>query len=181
VASSSTSADGRRTIQFVARDGKCRSIRFGRMPMRASEILCQHVELMVAAINSGTALDSDAATWLASTSDFMHARLAAVGLTTPRLRTVAKLGEFVARFIAGRTDVKRQTTLNLKMFGNRLVAFFGKDRDITTIKRSDADAWVIHLKAHYAPGTWARTIKGRGSCSRPPSGPRSSPATRSRT
>ena len=46
------------------------------------------------------------------------------------------------------------------MFGDRPTAFFGPDRDITTIKRSDADAWTIHLKAKYAPATVGRTIKG---------------------
>src|SRR5262249_8493920 len=59
-----------------------------------------------------------------------------------------------------RTDAKPQTILNLRMFGDRLLAFFGADRDVATIKRSDADAWAIYLKAKYAPATVGRTIKG---------------------
>jgi integrase len=50
--------------------------------------------------------------------------------------------------------------MNLTMFGDRLTAFFGAERDIATVKRSDADAWVIHLKATYAAATVGRTIKG---------------------
>ena len=39
MASISTSADGRRTIQFVAKDGKRSSIRLGRMPMKSADVL----------------------------------------------------------------------------------------------------------------------------------------------
>ncbi len=87
--------------------------------------------------------------------------MAAVGLVEPRQSAAAaKLGEFSDTYIAGRTDAKPRTILNLIMFRNRLTAFFGADREIATIKKSDANDWVIHLKAQYAAATVARTIKG---------------------
>jgi integrase len=46
------------------------------------------------------------------------------------------------------------------MFRDRLVSFFGADRNLASVKRSDADAWVIHLRANYADATVGRTIKG---------------------
>jgi hypothetical protein len=180
---SSTSADGRRTVQFVRRDRKRRSIRLGKMPMKAAEEVLRRVELLSAAIISGTAPDNDTARWLASTSDVMHAKLAAVGLAEPRAtpsNKAACLGEFIDHYIAGRTDVQPQTILNLRMFGDRLIAFFGRDKDMTAVKQADADAWVIFLKGKYAPGTWGGRLKGRGNSSRPRFAPNSSTATRSR-
>jgi integrase len=144
----------------VGTDGKRRSIRLGKMPMKAAEEVCRRVEYLVAAKASGTAIDNDTARWLASTSDAMHAKLAAVGLVEPRIKANVRLGDFIDAYIAGRSDVKRRTRLNLRIFGDRLIAFFGRNRDLRSIKRSDADAWVIHLKAKYADATWGRTIRG---------------------
>jgi hypothetical protein len=41
-----------------------------------------------------------------------------------------------------------------------MTAFFGRGKPLTDLKRSDADDWVLHLKAKYAPATVGRTIKG---------------------
>jgi integrase len=161
MASISTGPNGCRTIQFVARDGKRKSIRLGKVPMKTAEEVRRRVEYLHAASVNGTAPDGDTANWLASIGDELHARLAAVGLVAARVSAVKpRLKAFIDAYVAGRTDAKPQTLLNLKMFGDRLTAFFGPDRDMTTIKRSDADAWAIHLKANYAPATVGRTIKG---------------------
>jgi hypothetical protein len=153
MASISTSADGRRTVQFVGTDGRRRTISLGKMPMKAVEEVYRRVEYLAAARATGTAPDNDTAKWLASTSDFIHAKLAAVGLAEPRQRADVRLGEFIDKYIAGRTDVQPQTILTLRMFGDRLVAFFGRDKDMTNVTQADADAWVIFLKGKYAPGT----------------------------
>lgn len=161
MASISTGANGTRTVQFVGKDRKRRSIRLGKVPMKTAEEVCRRVEYILAAAVSGTAPDGDTAKWLASIGDELHARLAAVGLVASRARAAeTRLKAFIDAYVAGRTDAKPQTISNLKMFGDRLTAFFGADRDITTVKRSDADAWVIHLKANYATATTGRTIKG---------------------
>lgn len=161
MASISTNPDGRRTVQFVAPDGKRRSVRLGKVPMKTAEEVKRRVEYIVAAMGSGTALDADTAKWLATIGSDLHARLAATGLVASRAaQMTALLKEFIDAYIAGRTDAKPRTIMNLKMFGERLTAFFGPERDITTVRRSDADAWVIHLKANYAAATVGRTIKG---------------------
>jgi integrase len=161
MASISTSSNGTRTVQFVGQDGKRRSIRLGKVPLKTAEEVRRRVEYLLAANVSGTAPDGDTMKWLASIGDGLHARLAAVSLAKEREAVAkAKLKPFIDAYIAGRTDAKPQTLLNLTMFGDRLVAFFGPDRDITTIKRSDADAWLVHLKGAYAPATVGRTVKG---------------------
>jgi integrase len=161
MASISTSANGTRTVQFVGQDGKRRSIRLGRVPLKTAEEVRRRVEYVLAANFNGTAPDGATLKWLASIGDGLYARLAAVGLVKEREAVVQpKLKAFIDAYIAGRTDAKPQTLLNLTMFGDRLVAFFGPDRAITTIKRSDADAWLVRLKGNYAPATVGRTVKG---------------------
>lgn len=161
MASISTDSNGRRTVQFVAKDGKRKSIRLGKVPMKTAEEVRRRVEYLLASVVSGTAPDSDTTKWVASIGDELHSRLAAVGLVTARAKAAnLRLKVFIDAYVAGRTDAKPQTILNLNLFGGRLTAFFGPDREITTIKRSDADAWMIWLKANYAPATVGRTIKG---------------------
>jgi len=160
VASITREANGRRTIQFMAADGKRKSLRLGKVNQHATEAVKTKVEVLVANMATGVAIDGETAKWLSTIGDELHGRLAAAGLVAPRQNVNARLADFIDRYIAGRTDAKRGTLCNLKMFGDRLTAFFGKDRDMSTIKRSDADAWVIWLKGNYAPGTWGRTIKG---------------------
>jgi integrase len=160
MASISTSAAGLRTIQFMATDGKRRTIRLGKVPMKTAEEVSRRVEHIVGANGSDTSIDRETVKWLTSIGDDLHRRFAAVGLAVPRERPDARLGGFIDHYIAGRKDAKRGTINNLRMFGDRLIAFFGADKDMGTIKLSDADAWSIHLKAEYAAGTWGRTIKG---------------------
>jgi hypothetical protein len=159
VASISSSPDGRRTIQFVARDGKRRSIRLGRMPLKAAEEVRRRVEYLVAALVARTAPDNDTAQWLASTGDTMHAKLAAAGLTTPRLTAMATLAQFTAEYIIGRVDVKPRTKLNLEACAARLVEFFGAGRQLSKINSGDADEFCAWLRARYAQATASRTIK----------------------
>lgn len=154
----------RRRILFVDRNGDRKALWLGKVSKRTAAEIKNRVEAINAALNAGHAIDGDTATWLADIGDRLHAKLAKAGLVPPRLPATPteqpQLGAFLDSYIAGRTDAKRRTRLNLGMFRDRLTAFFGAERDITSIKRSDADAWVIDLKAKYAMATAGRTIKG---------------------
>jgi len=162
MASISTDRNGRHIVQFLAHDGRRRTVSLGKVPMRTAQKVCEHVEYLNVARKNGHAPPAQTVTWEASKcGDKLHARLAAVGLVAPRAAAVrTRLKAFIDSYIAGRTDARPQTVLNLRMFGDRLIAFFGPDRDIASIKRSDANAWLIHLKSNYAPATVGRTIKG---------------------
>src|SRR5262245_38648933 len=127
-------ANGHRTIQFVAANGKRKSIRLGKVSQRVAEEVRVKVEHLNAAVIAGLAIDSETAGWVAKIGDDLHAKLAAVGLVQPRAAAAkADLKAFIGAYIAGRTDAKANTLLNLKGFGDRLIAFFGADRDIATI------------------------------------------------
>jgi integrase len=160
MASISTSANGTRTVQFVSpADGVRRTIHLGTMPMRNAQEVKRRVEYLVAALGSGTAVDGDTAKWLGDISDDLHARLARVGLTAPRLRAGAGMGEFTAAYITSRADVKPRTVLNLQACAARLVEFFGADRQMQDVSPGQADEFCAWLRGRYAQATAARTIK----------------------
>jgi hypothetical protein len=162
LASISTSADGRKTIQFVGRDRKRRSIRLGKMPDKAAENLCAKVECLAAVQAAGVPLDDELITWLAKAGDFIHDKLAAVGLVEPRVKQQKPadlLGEFVTTYIDGRSEVKPRTREIYRAARARLVGFFGEKKPLRDITAADADAWVIYLKGKYAPGTIGRTVE----------------------
>jgi integrase len=162
MASIGSDDNGFKRILFVAPDDKRKTIRLGNATMKQANAFKVKVEALVAQTITGV-VDDEVSRWLAGLDTVMYGRLVAVGLAAPRTLVAAAqtlLGDFLDNYIAGRTDAKSRTILNLKMFRDRLTAFFGRDRDLTSIKHSDADAWLIHLKANYAASTVGRTIKG---------------------
>ena len=158
MASLSTDAKGNRTIQFTAADGKRRSVRLGKLPIRKVESIKAHVEHLNAAALSGMAADGETAAWLAKVGDVIVSKLAAVGLVSARKS--ATLGAFLDDYIAGRTDVAKRTTWNLEIVARRMKEHFGADLPLRDITAGDADAFVIWMKSEeYATATTARTIK----------------------
>jgi integrase len=156
--------NGYKRILFHNKDNRRKPIYLGKCSMHYAERIKTRVELLNNAICSSQPLDLDTAKWVGDISDALHKKLAKAGLVTPREKAKAgepkRLGEFIDGYIAGRTDAKRMTIVNLTMFRNRLTAFFGAEREIASIKRSDADAFAVNLKTMYAPATFGRTIKG---------------------
>ncbi len=164
MASIANDPGGRRRILFVDKNGDRKTIWLGKMSKRLAEEVKTKVESINTAAIAGCSIDGETAEWLGRIGKDLHGKLASVRLVTPRepLPTIekARLGQFIERYVAGRTDAKERTILNLRMFGNRLMAFFGADKRLDDVKRSDADAWIISLKGQYAAATVGRTIKG---------------------
>jgi integrase len=164
MASISSDPRGNRAVQFMAADGKRRTVRLGKMPLKQVESVKLRIEALNSAKIAGHPLDSDAAAWLAKIGDDLHGRLAAVGLVVGR--NVALLGSFTQQYIESRRHLKPNTICNLRVCARRMVEHFGKDRPMHTITPADADAFAIALKTEetkttkkkYAPATAARTI-----------------------
>lgn len=87
MASISKGPGGFRTIQFVAGDGKRRSVRLGKVSQRQAEAVKHRIEALNAAVISQCPLDGDTAAWVAAIGDELAAKLAAVGLTPGRAST----------------------------------------------------------------------------------------------
>ena len=80
MASISEDKAGNRTIQFVAKDKKRRSIRLGKMPPRTVREIKLKVETLNYASITGHSVDSETARWVADRDRVLTEKLAAVGL-----------------------------------------------------------------------------------------------------
>ncbi len=143
MASISRESNGRRIIQFVAGDGKRKSIRLGKVPQRAAEAVKVRVEHLVAASITAHAVDDETARWLAGLDDTLRDKLAAVSLVPER--EAATLGAFLSRYIALRSDVKSSTVITYRNVERNLIAHFGADKSLREITPGDADEWRLSL------------------------------------
>jgi integrase len=148
---------GFRRILFVDKNGKRRALHLGRIPKKTADEICGRVEKLNAAAISGSAVDEETARWAASRGDILADKLAAVSLIAER--DTAQLGKFLDGYILKRTDVKSATRRNLVAARDKLVAFFGAEKNLRDIKPGDADDWKTWLKGRYAGATTGRAIK----------------------
>ena len=137
---------GRRTIQFVAGDGRRRSIRLGKVTQRMAEAVKLRVELLSAAIQAGHAVDDETARWLATIDDRLNAKLAAVGLAA--IRQTATMAAFLDSYITSRGDVKGSTGTVYGHTRRCLVEYFGASKPLRDITPGDADKWRLWLVTH---------------------------------
>ena len=159
MASISRDPNGRRRILFIDRDGNRKTIRLGKVSQRMAEEVKIKIEMLNAAKIGAGSLDRETAAWLANLGDDLHAKLAAVGLATPK-QTAPRLGEFLDTFIGNRKSSAAPSTItNMTVAARRLTKHFGPDRDMRTITAADADGWAAALAEDYAPATAGRTIK----------------------
>ncbi len=160
MASMTRDAAGRVTVQFVHPiDRKRRSIRAGKMSQRDGEALKLKIEALVAGIASGLTLDKETQEWLTRISSDLREKLAAVRLIPRREDQVSRLGDFLDSYIAKKTDVDPATITNLKIGAARLVKYFGRDRELRSIKTGDCDDWVLWLKERYAEATVGKSVR----------------------
>src|SRR5262245_1022338 len=122
MASISKDPSGNRSIQFVAADGKRRTIRLGTVNMQLAKTIKVKVEALAAARGSNLPDDNETTTWLRKIGDDLHAKLAAVGLTQPRtpVAPCPTLAEFLDQYRADRADVGAGTQLCYVGAANRL-------------------------------------------------------------
>jgi integrase len=149
--------NGGKIIQFAAADGKRRSIRFGKVPLKQAREVKTKVEYLNAAIISAMPLDAETASWLCQIGNELSDKFAAVGLIPKRAS--ARLGDFLSGFIAERGELKRNTRLTLEAAKRFLIEFFGKDKPLRDISAGDADAWLLWLDSKYAKATSGCNVK----------------------
>src|SRR5262249_2480204 len=157
MASISRGPNGRRTIQFIAADGKRKSIRLGKVAQRVAEEVKVKVEQLAAAAASGFPLDGETAQWLARIGDDLADKLATVGLI-PRRQT-ATVGQWVKQYQEHRADVSKGTSANYGIVADRLLAFLAADRPLHAVTVADADRRLVWLKQEYAGATVSKSVK----------------------
>ena len=132
--------NGRKTIQFVASDGRRRpKIRLGKVPMRTAKAIKVKVESLVTATITGHAPDAETTRWVAGLDATMAEKLCRVGLLPKR--EYATLNDFVTRYIDSRTDVEPETRRAWRQVRDRLVSYFGVSQSLKAISKEDAATW----------------------------------------
>ena len=161
MASISRQPNGRRTIQFIAPDGKRRSVRLGKVTQRIAETVKLRVELLVAAKLAGHAIDDETARWLAGLDATMTDKLAAVGLVPKREpASITTIAGFLAEYVSRRTDVKPATKEVWRQTERNLKECYGASRDLRTIDETLAEDFKIFLlKEKLAPTTIAKRLQ----------------------
>ncbi|BBO31568.1 tyrosine-type recombinase/integrase [Lacipirellula parvula] len=148
MASLSKDKQGNRTIQFSAGEKKRRSIRLGKMPQKEAENIKGHVEALIAALISQTSWSAKTSEWVRNLTPTLHDKLAKVGLLPPRsAKSASTLGEFLAAYIEGRSDVKESTAINYRATERGLLEYFGAKKLLADVTAEDADKWRRWLAA----------------------------------
>jgi integrase len=154
-------ATGRRTIQVVGTDGKRHSIRLGEVDKKQAENARRFIEDLEKSRLSGSAPLKTTAEWVAAQTPVRHKRLEAAGLVEPREdQERPTVAAWVDAYIAGRTDVKPRTKINLKQTAKDMKDFFGRKR-LHEVTAGDADDLRTYLKVErkLSEGTLRRQIK----------------------
>jgi hypothetical protein len=142
MASLSTDPKGNRTIQFIAADGKRRSIRLGKLPLKAVREIKAKIESLNASVVSGSGWDRETAEWVGRREAVLYDKLASVGLVPKRAAPEAQtLGPFLVSYLEKRSDIKPRTRINLEQVRRNLVGYFGLNKSLADVTEADADDW----------------------------------------
>lgn len=135
---------GRKRVLFVDQDGSRKTIRLGKCSQKQAETFKVKVESLI--VGRFSTIEPETARWVTDLPDDMHARLAAVGLVSPRAAALKfTLGPFLDEYIASRQDVKPNTVLVYGRTRKHLVDFFGADKALQDITEGAADEWRMYL------------------------------------
>lgn len=141
MASIGNDANGYRRILFVAKDGKRKTVRLGKVDKQTAQSYKGRIESLNAAAICGKEPNEETARWLADQPETMLDKLAKVGLIPGRKpkATALTLGEFLDNYINGRSDVGEGTTTNYGQVKRNLLDYFKADKSLASITLGDAD------------------------------------------
>lgn len=140
MASLSNDPNGFRRLTFSESDGSRRTIRLGKMPRKAAEVVRLRVQALIACDRAGVPWDADLASWVGSLHDELHERIARVGLVPPRATTAATVGDLLQRFEDSST-VKPATIAAYRQGIESIRVAFGDGRSLRSITVAEAEAW----------------------------------------
>lgn len=138
MASLSTEAHGGRQVQFVDMDGKRRSIRLGKIPIKQAEAILVRIESLVSAKAGNGAPDPQTAAWLKGIGSTLYDRLARAGLVASRSDEDVTLGAFIARHLAS-LSVKASTAQTYRTNLANIKNHFGERRMVRSITTEQAE------------------------------------------
>jgi len=161
MAALSKDAGGTKRIMFYPDGcpGKRKTIRLGRVSLKAANSFKLKVEELVNAKNMRTPIDSETARWLGELSNTMHAKLAEVELVEPRERVDTTLAGLLSIYFKN-IDVKPQTEVTYRQTERSLLDYFGPSREIGAITQLDGERWKkVMLDSGLAHATVSKRVK----------------------
>ncbi len=151
---------GQRRIQFVAPDGKRKTIRLGKVSQRTAEGFKYRVEQLLESLHFNRPMEPDLAEWVKGVEDSLARKLARVGLISkPEAESAKTLGVFLQSWRASRKgDYKPASLIAWGQVINALTAFFGSDCLLTDVTPAKSEAF---RQSMLARGLRATTIHKR--------------------
>ena len=161
MASLSRDKNGTKRIQWTNASGKRKTIRLGKMSVKAAESFLAHLERLIGYRTTNTAIDVQTAAWLNGLSDTLYAKLAKQGLADPReTREVHTLGSMLDEYFQ-MMSVKESTRIRYAQTKRLLLDHFTPDRALDSITPKDGDRWRAWLaKQGYAEAKIGRDVRG---------------------
>jgi len=127
-------------VRFVMPDGTNKTIRLSGFNKSKSEDIARHIEELIAAKASGSAIDRATSNWLAKIGQNVHDKLSNAGLIETRASSL--LGEFIAEYLNdGKTiDGKAAAANTLKKWKQtqQVLDEFFCNRNLRDISHDDA-------------------------------------------
>ena len=150
--------NGNFRVQFIAIDGKRKSISIGKQGDRKAARFRDKIEALLSALKTDCVLDDDIQDWLIRIADTpLSEKLQSVGLVKKQVKLSldALLGEYLG-FKKQTNNPK--TILTLDQTIRRLTEFFCNKKNITEITQIDAEKYQVFLKLvqKLADGTISR-------------------------
>ena len=140
--------NGTKRIFYYDADGNQKSVRLGKIPMKAAETIKVHIENLLSAQITSTSVVSETAQWLAKIDDQLHQKLADKKLVPPR-RVVGTLGEMIPKIIKDKSvDAKPATIEIWGQAEESLYRYFGKDKQVDKITATEAKEFSVWLAKH---------------------------------
>lgn len=160
-------------VIFTGQDERSKTIHLGTIAKETALEIKRHVEHLLTARKTNTTRPKATTAWLTGIDPDLRAKLVKFGLADardfgPAPSADTELAAFLDRYIAGRTDAKPRTLLNLTAARNRLVEHFGAQKRLHDITEADADGFRIAMLSQkrkdgktprYAMATVGRTIR----------------------
>jgi len=159
MASISKQKNGRRTVQFVAADGKRKSIRLGKVSQNDALTVKLKIEKLVAATITKHGLDAETARWVKGLETGLAEKLANAGLIEPP--DASTLQAFINAYIESRTDVKPSTATKYRNARKNLIDFFGAEKRLRDVTEADAGDFRRYLASlEYSENTIRLRCRG---------------------
>jgi len=154
-----TDSNGSKRILFVSRDKRRRTIRLGKVGIKAARQVAGYVDELNAASHTGSAISPRCAEWLSIISDELHEKLTRAKLVEPRTpREAITLGMLLNQFILNAT-VKQTTKAAYKQTTDSLRNHLGDSVSLASITPRHADEWRKEIvESGLAPATVSKRV-----------------------